>query len=156
MKKNKGFTIIELSITVVITIVILVATQFYKKATDENQLYGAQLTLMKLYESEKLNFKEKNQYTDDLKRLFYLQKRIPEYPVTIVDVRKRSLEKHKEPIKYFRIGNYDIDIKVAKGNQSFKITANPIKKFKDKYPVFTIDNNKKRTNPKKWTLKINE
>ncbi len=155
MKKNKGFTIIELSITITLSIIMLVATIFYKKATVENQLMGAQLALMKLYETQQLYFRENNEYTDNLDVLWEYHKRIPEYPVTIVDERKRSLKRDKIPIKYLRIGDYDIDIKVGKDKKSFKIKATPIHDSESKITtIFFIDQNKKRKHPKKWTLEI--
>jgi len=156
MNKKKGFTIIELSSLIVILIAILLGTQFYENAIVKNQLKGAQLALMKLYKTEKLHYEKNKEYTDNLKILWDLHLRIPEYPVTIIDVKERSLKKDKLPIKYFRIGDYDIEIKISENRQNFNIKAKPINKYKEVYPAYSIDNNKQRKHPQSWTIKIEE
>jgi len=152
---KKGFTLLELTIVVVTVAVLIIATNYFRKETKSNNIKGAQLSLMKLYETEKLYYKENKKYTDNLDLLWKYHKRIPDYPVTIVDVRKRTVNKEKVPIKYFRIDHYYIKVKTSDDNQKFKITAEIPTADKYKLPSFTIDQDKKVTPDNKlWLIKF--
>jgi Tfp pilus assembly protein PilE len=150
---KKAFTLLEVTIIVTIVAFLVVSTNYFNKEIISNNIKGAQLSLMKLYKAEKLYFKENKKYTNNLEIIWKYQKRIPEYPVTIVDFRKRSLHKEKEPIIHFRIDHYYIDIKTMNNNQEFKIIAKvpTADELSKELPIFTINHNKERT-PKQKTL----
>ncbi len=141
-----AFTLLEVTIITMIVAFLVISTNFFNKEIVSNNIKGAQLSLMKLYKAEKLYFKENKKYTDNLEKIWKYQKRIPEYPVTIVDFRKRSLHKEKEPILHFRIDHYYIDIKTSDNNQKFKIIAKvpTADKRSKELPVFTINNDKEK------------
>lgn len=151
--KRKGLTIVEAVSTLVLITALAIGISKYHTARNDNQKKGAQLAVMKLYETEQLYFKEHRKYTDNLKVLWEHQKRVPEYPVTLVDVRKRAIEKHKQKIEFLRIGDYKL--KVVLNNGGFVINATPMKHTESKdFPIFSI-NHLKENNPKKqWTLPI--
>jgi len=155
---KKGFTLLEVTITAVIVTLLIISTSYFNKEIITNNIKGAQLSLMKLYEAERLHYKDNKTYTDNLETIWKYQKRIPEYPVTIVDFRKRSIDKEKEPILHFRIDHYYIDIKTSNNNQKFKIiakvpTADDLSK---ELPMFSINESKEITpkNKNRWIIKI--
>lgn len=150
---KKGFTLLELTIITAMVSLLILSTNYFQKETKSNNIKGAQLSIMKLYETENLYYRENKKYTDDLNLLWKYHKRIPQYPVTIVDVRKRTVNKEKEPIKYFRIDHYYIQVKTSDNNQKFKITAEIPTADKLKLPSFSINQNKERS-PKNWLIKI--
>jgi len=155
---KKAFTLLEVTITSVIIAFLILSTQYFDKEIIKNNLKGAQLSLLRLYEAERMYYKDHKEYTDKLETIWEYQKRIYEYPVTIVDFRKRSLHKEKEPIIHFRIDHYYIDIKVSKDKQKFKITAKVprVDELSKELPEFSIDSLKNITpsNPQKWLIKI--
>ncbi len=153
-----AFTLLEVTITATIVAFLILSTSYFDKEIISNNIKGAQLSLMKLYKAEKLYFKEHGKYTNSLEKMWKYQKRIPEYPVTIVDFRKRSLHKEKEPILHFRIDHYYIDIKTTENNQKFEITAKvpTADEMSKELPVFTINemNEKKPESKKLWLINI--
>jgi Tfp pilus assembly protein PilE len=154
---KKAFTLLEVTITVVITAFLILFTSYFNREIKTNNIKGAQLSLRKLYEAEKLYYKEYKKYTSDLGIIWEYQKRIPEYPVTIVDFRKRSINKEKEPILHFRIDHYYIDIKTSPDNQKFEIIAKvPVADEESKtFSNYSInqDNEVTPKDPKQWLIK---
>lgn len=155
---KKSFTLIEVTTITAIVAFLVISTNFFNKEIVSNNVKGAQLSLLKLYKAEKLYFKENKKYTDSLEKIWKYQKRIPEYPVTIVDFRKRSLNREKEPILHFRIDHYYIDIKTSNHNKKFKIIAKvpTADKLSKEFPIFTINNDKEKTpdSKKLWLINI--
>ena len=156
--KKKAYTLLELTITIVLIAFLITANIYFIKETRKNNKWGAQLSIMRLYEAEQLYKKENGKYTDNLEEIWEYQKRILSYPVTIVDYRKRSINKEKEPIIRFRIDRYYINVKTFKNNTEFLIEAEvPIadKNYKE-YPKFTVNQNKEVTPPypDNWLIKI--
>ena len=155
---KNAFTLLEVTITSVIIAFLILATQYFDREIISNNIKGAQLSLLRLYEAERLYYHKYKEYTDKLEVMWEYQKRIHEYPVTIVDFRKRSIHKEKEPILHFRIDHYYIDIEVSKDKQKFKITAKvpTVDELSKELPVFSIDNFKNLTpkNKDKWLIKI--
>jgi Tfp pilus assembly protein PilE len=157
---KKAFTLLEMTITVTIVVFLIISTNYFNKEIISNNIKGAQLSLLKLYKAEKLYYKENKKYTDNLEIIWEYQKRIPEYPVTIVDFRKRSLHKEKEPILHFRIDHYYLDIKTTNNSQNFKIIAKvpTADELSKEFPIFTINEQGKRTpkTSKLWLIKIQD
>jgi len=140
---KKGFVITELIFMFVLITLMILGIIFYGKAKIENQQTGAQLAIMKLYHTQLFYYEKHKKYTSNLEDLWEYHKWIPHYPVTLVDVRDRSLEKHKLPIHYIRIGDYRVDSTISEDGQSFTITASPIPTSDSKkLPTFSVNDRK--------------
>ncbi len=151
--KTRGFIIAEAIITGILIILMIVGIIGYGNAKEENQKTGAQLAIMKLFHTEKLYYKENNQYTSDLNKLWEYHLRIIDYPVTIVDVRERAVNKHEKEIFFLRIGDYKINVKTEEGNQSFIIEAVPIETTLSKdLPKYQINDKKDLQSSDKWFI----
>ncbi len=151
--KKKGFIITEAIITGILIILMVIGIIGYGNAKEENQKIGAQLSVMKLFHTQKLYYKENNQYTSDLNKLWNYHLKIIEYPVTIVDVRERAINKHEKEIFFLRIGDYKINIKTGEGNQSFIIEAIPIETTLSKdLPTYQINDKKELISSDKWFI----
>jgi len=153
---KKAFSLLESTIIIAIVAFLIIAASYFKRETKKNNMQGAQLAIMKLYETQKLFYKENNKYTEDLNLLWKYHKRIAKYPVTIVDVRKRTVDKEKEPIKHFRIDHYYLKIKTSENNQKFMIEAEIPTADKYKLPKFTVNQDLVLTPKEKdlWLIKV--
>jgi len=153
---RKAFNLLESTIIITIVALLIIAASYFKRESKSNNIKGAQLSIMKIYETQKLYYKENKKYTDDLNILWKYHKRIPEYPVTIVDVRKRTVNKEKEPILYFRIDHYYLKVKTSENGQKFIIEAEVPTADKFKLPKFTVNQDQELSPKEKdlWLIKI--
>lgn len=144
--KRKGFVITELIVMIFLIALMALGIVYYGKAKVTNQQTGAQLAVMKLYHTELYYYQKYGKYTSDLQELWEYHNWIPHYPVTLVDVRDRSLEKHKLPIHYIRIGDYRVDPIISEDGKNFTIKAYPIPTSDSKdLPIFTVNDKKELT-----------
>lgn len=151
--KRKGFIITEAIITGILIILMIIGIIGYGNAKEENQKTGAQLAIMKLFHTQKLYYKEHNQYTSDLNKLWNYHLKVIEYPVTIVDVRERAINKHEKEIFFLRIGDYKINVKTGEDNQSFIVESIPIETTLSKdLPTYQINDKKELISSDKWFI----